>query len=293
MIAGVTFRYRLENTINISKILTADYKHVTEDYCFAAERHNFWELFYADTGKIQLNLDGHDVELNEGELILFPPNLSHAVSITKNSNSTYFLITFDCFSPSMSFFKDAKFKLTAENKKILSNILDEVTHTFQFNMEKKRLELIENYTFGGQQLIHSYLEILLISILRYEDETKKKQKIYLKKEDVENQTVKDIIALLQDAVYDNVTLDEISQQLRYGKTYLSGLFKANVHCSIMQYYISLKLTEAKKLLKNTFMPITEISEKLHYDSPSYFCKIFKKHYGISPKQYRQSISSDS
>lgn len=288
---GVTFRYKLENIINIQKILTVDYRQLTEDYCFAAESHDFWELFYVDTGKISINLDGNDIVLNEGELIMFPPNVSHAISSKKEDNPSYFLITFDSLSPSLSFFRDVKFKLSSENKKILGKLLQEVTHTFTFNTKKKRLELVENPATGGQQLIHSYLEILLISILRFEEENTKTQKIYLTKEDVDNQTVRQIILLLEDSIYGEIKLEDISKQLNFGKTYLSNLFKSIMHCSIMQYYNALKLTEAKKLLKTTFFSITEIAGKLCYESTSYFCKFFKKNCGISPKQYRQSIAN--
>lgn len=42
----------------------------------------------------------------------------------------------------------------------------------------------------------------------------------------------------------------------------------------------------KMLLYTTDLTIKEISERLHYDDPSYLCRIFRKHTGISPLQYR-------
>ena len=175
---GVTFRYKLENIINIQKILTVDYRQLTEDYCYAAESHDFWELFYVDSSLNSINLDGNDVEMKEGELVLFPPKITHAVSAKKADRPAYFLITFECNSPALSIFRDAKFHLSTKNKKILSKLLNEVTNTFTFNTAKKRLELIEMPATGGQQLIHSYLEILLISIIRHEEQSKKTQKIF-------------------------------------------------------------------------------------------------------------------
>lgn len=42
----------------------------------------------------------------------------------------------------------------------------------------------------------------------------------------------------------------------------------------------------KMLLDTTDLTVKEISENLHYDDPSYLCKIFRKHTGLSPIQYR-------
>ena len=51
-----------------------------------------------------------------------------------------------------------------------------------------------------------------------------------------NSTAKDIINLLKDHVYDSISLDEISRQTFYSKTFLNGIFRKNTGFSIMKYY---------------------------------------------------------
>ena len=202
-------------------------------------------------------------------------------------------MTFDCESPQMDFFRNAIFSLFPENKKILSIILEEVNHTFSFNKKEKRLELLANHSFGGEQMIHLYLEMFLLSLIRTNSKNlSSPQNVHLQQEEVGNTAIKLVINLLENNIYGNITLSEIADQLNFGKTYLSSLFKKVMHCTIMQYYYSLKITEAKNLLKSSSLSISEIAEKLGYDTPSYFCKTFRKYCLISPKQYRQSISPD-
>jgi AraC-like DNA-binding protein len=46
--------------------------------------------------------------------------------------------------------------------------------------------------------------------------------------------------------------------------------------------------EAKALLKSTNMTIRQISDELNLPSQSFFGKYFKRHIGISPKEYRKN-----
>jgi AraC-like DNA-binding protein len=55
----------------------------------------------------------------------------------------------------------------------------------------------------------------------------------------------------------------------------------------MQYYQALKIDEAKLLL-NKKESITSVSEKLCFESPQYFAKVFKAKVGETPTKYRKN-----
>jgi AraC-like DNA-binding protein len=48
--------------------------------------------------------------------------------------------------------------------------------------------------------------------------------------------------------------------------------------------------EAKRLLVNLELPISEIAYKLNFNDNSYFTKFFKKHAGVTPEEFRKQIS---
>ena len=58
----------------------------------------------------------------------------------------------------------------------------------------------------------------------------------------------------------------------------------------MEYYSDLKISTAKKLLRENELSIKEISEKLCFDTPNYFSKTFKKIVGLTPSEYKKRIS---
>ena len=55
--------------------------------------------------------------------------------------------------------------------------------------------------------------------------------------------------------------------------------------SVNQYIKDVRLEKAKELMERSNLNITEITYKIGVNSRSYFSKIFKEKYGISPKQY--------
>ena len=59
----------------------------------------------------------------------------------------------------------------------------------------------------------------------------------------------------------------------------------------MRYYSDLKIKEAKKLLREDVLSVSEISEKLNYSGIHNFSRAFKEATGFSPMGYKKSIIS--
>ena len=56
----------------------------------------------------------------------------------------------------------------------------------------------------------------------------------------------------------------------------------------MKYYMTLKIQEAKTLLRNN-MAVTDAANQLKFDSPTYFTKVFKKYTNLTPTDYKKTI----
>ena len=57
--------------------------------------------------------------------------------------------------------------------------------------------------------------------------------------------------------------------------------------SVMTYFSQLKIDCAKRMLRESNLSVTQIADKLSFDSPNYFSKIFKKLTGFTPLQYKK------
>lgn len=84
----------------------------------------------------------------------------------------------------------------------------------------------------------------------------------------------------------SVSIEQIAQNLGLNRSYLSRIFKREYNCSIQEYLIRTRITQAITYLEMGY-DIQQISELVGYTDASNFSKIFKKHMGLSPQKYQQ------
>jgi YesN/AraC family two-component response regulator len=80
-----------------------------------------------------------------------------------------------------------------------------------------------------------------------------------------------------------------AKDFHFHENYLSRKIKNVSNKSFHELLIQSRLQEAERLLTNTNLSISEISNKIGYSKPSYFYKLFKEHYNMTPMEYRSKI----
>lgn len=96
---------------------------------------------------------------------------------------------------------------------------------------------------------------------------------------------------MKENFYKNLTLDMIADTAFLSASYASRLFKKEQDISIMEFLLQIRMTEARRLLKETDLSIEEISERTGYSDSGYFTKVFRKSEGKTPSQYRHTHKS--
>lgn len=89
-----------------------------------------------------------------------------------------------------------------------------------------------------------------------------------------------------------LTMKELSKEFNCSVSTLSHLFKNRSGLSISEYIENLRLDEAKWLLQQSNYSITEISDCLGFCNPAYFSSVFKKKFGVPPKDFLKSANSN-
>ncbi|MEI7026496.1 response regulator transcription factor [Paenibacillus sp. y28] len=84
----------------------------------------------------------------------------------------------------------------------------------------------------------------------------------------------------------NISLQEIADYLGLHPAYLSRIFKLEAGENLSEYMTRLKLEKSVQMLTLSSMKIYEISLQIGYQNPAYFNKVFKKHFGLTPQEYR-------
>lgn len=88
-----------------------------------------------------------------------------------------------------------------------------------------------------------------------------------------------------------LTLEEIASCVHLSPSHISGLFRKETGQTISAYISFVRIEKSKQLLKSTATPIAQISDLCGFEDQSYFSRVFRQHTGLSPKKYRENISS--
>ena len=99
--------------------------------------------------------------------------------------------------------------------------------------------------------------------------------------------LKNFIKQLNNPLITNEEIKRAQIELPYSYPQLTRIFKKYMHCTITQYVNKTKLQYAKELLVNTDMSLVEITSELHFESTSHFHSLFKKHFNMTPAEYRR------
>lgn len=97
-----------------------------------------------------------------------------------------------------------------------------------------------------------------------------------------------IMELVEESGGD-LTLSECAEKLGYHPSYIWRVMKNTRDITFTNYVAEQKLEMAKRLLAETDLSVAEIAERLSYSNAQNFIRLFKKHMGITPGQYRKQI----
>ena len=284
------FRHKLQNLILVSKVITIHYFEFDKNFRAQEEAHDFWELVYADKESIICTADDVHIPLAQGEMLFHKPNERHALFANGQKAPNVCIVSFECKSEAMRFFENKKIRPDKSFVSFLYSIVEEGKRTFDIpysSPECKRMHLLKKPTLGGEQMIKNYLELLLINLMRSLTETDKGNDIFLKENEFNSKLVKDTLHLLKKRVEGELCIDEICTAVGYSRAYIFKEFKSRTGKSVMAYYTSLKMERAKQLLRERELSVHQIADRLGFDTPNYFSKVFRAHTGQTPTAYQR------
>ena len=102
-----------------------------------------------------------------------------------------------------------------------------------------------------------------------------------------SQLIKNVITYINEHYQEDIRLSSLARQVWVSPSYLSRQFKSKVGVNIIQFITQRRLQAAQRLLITSDLNIGEISSRLGFKSGNYFYTVFKKSYGISPREYRR------
>jgi len=278
---------RLKTTMDISRIVHYLRLEVMPDFKDIPEQHDFWELVYVESGEAEAIADDRRIPMKPGMVLFHKPGEMHSVQILRPSVMHFYSLRSS--SKAMQIFQNCRMTLTPELRRLLHVLFTETDNTFSRIVEEEQNKLVvrEDAPFGGQQMCKLYLETFLLQAARLSRNTVQSP-AYRSKEEYEANLYRTILMYLEENLYSDITLEQICQKMNYSRTYISALFKQHAGMSLIQYFNTMKIQEAKRLMETK--NITETAECLGFGTPYYFSRVFSRVEGISPSRYRKENS---
>lgn len=87
-----------------------------------------------------------------------------------------------------------------------------------------------------------------------------------------------------------ITSRDAARELYMNQSYFCRLFKKTFGCTFEKYVLIYRLEKARLLLANTSLPVTDIAFSLGFCNCSYFGKVFKERFNVTPTSYRRSTT---
>lgn len=115
--------------------------------------------------------------------------------------------------------------------------------------------------------------------------------------DIENSTklevikfsddINEIILYLHTHYERKISIEELTEEFHVNRTTLANKFTRSTGMPVMEYLINLRVKIATLMLRDTLLPISEIAYRVGFNDITHFGRMFRKHSGYSPSEYRK------
>ena len=282
----------VDKTISVDSLTSIHYFEFDDSFVDDIESHAPWELVYIDRGECEIIAGERTFLLKQGEMYFHKPFEPHMIKTVKGVAPNIFIMVFSSASDAMRYFENRKISTSMLTKQHIAAIIHEASGTFDLPFNNPHMGMLKPKSNGslwaGQQTILLRLELMLIELIRENHYYESSKKMFFPKDIIEDEFVLKIISFMEKRLYGKFTMDELSQEFSFGKTYISRRFNKACGYSIIDYFTKMKVNEAKKLVRESKLNFFEISEKLMFSNSHYFSTVFKKHTGMTPSQYKKS-----
>lgn len=281
------------STINSKKWLSAGklitVRPHTRFVHFPKHSHNFIEVIYMCSGTTTHIINGNKLVLKEGELLFLGQNANQEILPAGiNDIAVNFIVLPEFFDVSLVMLKDEETPLRAF---IINSLKSNNSNSSYMHFKVADVlpiqNLVENLIWtlikgtSNKRKINSFtMGLIFLQLMDYTD----RLVLY----DKEEQTILKVLKYA-DENYRDGSLTELASSLHYDFSWLSREIKRKTGKTYTEIVQEKRLSQASFLLTNTDMNISDIANQVGYDNISYFHKLFKKRFNMSPYKYKNSM----
>ena len=280
------------NIIDAGKLLDAgkliQVRPHTRFIHFPAHKHNYVEMIYMCQGCTHHLINGEDVYLQQGEILLLSQKaIQEIYPAGEEDIAVNFIIL-------PEFFEECLKMIASEKNTLRDFIIDCLKGEnessgylhFKVNDILPIQNLMENliYSIWNRQpnkrsINQVTMGLLFLHLMNQVDKLETAT-------DSENQRLVIQILAYVEEHYRDGELSQLAESLHYDFYWLSKEIRKRTGKTYTDLVQDKRLRQAAYLLENTVMPVSDIAIEVGYSNISYFHRIFQKRYHMTPKKYR-------
>lgn len=249
-------------------------------------KHSFFELVYIVSGKGLQCINNNVFEYHDGHMFLLTPQDCHSFDV--HSTTKFLFIKFNNIYLKSNM-------LQSDTIQRLEFILDNANHKpgcILRNQSDKNLvkplveailrEHINQYLYNNElitQLVNTLILVVARNIAKFLPDDVSSCS--------ESRTL-DILQYIQSNIYhpEKLRAKTVAEHFGISEFYLGRYFKKHTNETMQQYIASYRLKLIETRLLHSNLRINEIATELGFTDESHLNKVFRKHRGVSPKEFR-------
>lgn len=256
--------------------------------------HNFIEIAYVYRGNCTQTFYfdqeySEQTMLSTGTLCIIPPGLEHTIAVFDDSIVINILIRTTTMKHALTdlvvgnhslfdFFTYTLYENASPNYILFDTSNDETIADIIVDM---MLELCEDKPYN-QKVVHLMLGLFFTYLQRDHSDSVQFSKYASAGIDY----IPQIFSYMQEH-YRTTSVEDIAKHFFLSRSYLSKVFKTNTNTTIIQALQQVRMQHACDYLENTQLSVQNICEAVGYGDVTFFIRVFKKTFHVTPLQYRK------
>ena len=265
--------HRVSHNFRIDGLYTFFYQEKEQGFLFSGESHPMLELTYVDQGSLHSVVDGQDLVLKQGDIMIYGPNQWHMQYADIGVAPRFVTISFDLTHDGIEPLLNRKFQAPQQAVTLLQQMLREQ-------------ELADPFS---SDMIISQLGLLLLLLLREADAPSTAKLQTANAIHNENEIIRRAQLYISDHIRQKLSVPMVARQVDVSPSYLTALFHKNLQISPGEYIRRAKLQESKQMIRENNLNFTQIAAALQYSTVHHFSRQFKEKFGITPTEYAKSV----
>ena len=259
----------------------------TRFIAFPEHTHDYVEIVYMCRGKTEHRVNGTPLTLREGELLMLGQHACQSIAPAGEEDvAVNFIVRPAFFTATLPYLGEEETPLRrflvscltgeSETGYLLFHVADVLP--IQNLIENLLYTLLED-TPNKRGILQLTMGLLFAQLVNHTQ--------VLQVDTAEQNTVVSVLRYVE-AHYRDGSLGEIAAQLHYDLPYLSRLIRQETGHSYTELVQEKRLSQAAWLLRNSALRVDEVARSVGYENISFFHRLFRARFSLSPKAYRDS-----